>query len=375
MSYITPTKRYASHIRAGLAMKRSILLIICVLPALQNASSQTTDTTVYSLPALLIQSTKATETAENAPRSVTVLNRPHAMLEPGLSLQRSLRSMPGVWLRERGHFALGEKLVIRGMGYRAAFGVRGVQAVLDGIPMTMADGQSILDAADPLFVRRAELLRGPSAAFWGNGSGGVLFMDSRLPENLTQVRFMMGSFGLMRGSGASSVNLGSHSLQAHVSRVTTDGYRRHSSGTFDRAGVQGLFRLGPRTVLRFVAAAAILDANSPGSLTEEQADTDPRQPDPRFVTAAAGKSSTHLQSGLTLFSETALGDLEVTAFNVYRDLKNPLTFAYIILDRRAKGIRIQLGDSWWRIGTTLNAMDDSRRNNNNQAGSPGQISD
>ncbi len=353
-------------------MRASIVLILLVVVALQDAVSQTTDSTTYSLPALIIQATRTAETETRAPRSVTVLSRPDPMLEPGLSLQRALRTMPGMWLRERGHYALGERLIIRGMGYRAAFGVRGVQAVLDGIPLTMPDGQSILDAADPLFVRRAELLRGPSAAFWGNGSGGVLFMDSKLPEDTAQIRFMAGSYGLLHGSAAASARMRSHQFQAHVSRVATDGYRHHSAGTFSRAGIQGLFFIGRNTTLRVVATAAILDADSPGSLTDGQAKANPRQSDARYVATEAGKSSNHFQGGVTLLSETVLGQLEVTVFEVLRRLENPLTFAYIDLHRQAGGMRIQLGDSWWKIGATIQGMEDARLNHNNEGGNPGR---
>ena len=277
-------------------MKGTATATIFVLASF-SARAQSPDTLTYALPALLVEATRATETQANAPRSVTVLYRAQPSLEPGLSLQHALRTLPGVWLRDRGHYALGERLVIRGMGYRAAFGVRGVQVVMDGIPLTMADGQSTLDAADPAFIRRAELLRGPSSVYWGNGSGGVLFLDTAPASVETRVRVMGGSYGLRHVSASTGVQMGLHRLVAYGSRVQTSGYREHSVSSFARAGMQGLFSLGNRATLRLVTTAAILDAESPGALTTDQAHSDPRQADPRFVAASAGKESAHVQGG------------------------------------------------------------------------------
>ena len=94
---------------------------------------------------MTIQSTRQLETETTAARSLYIRQHSTIASEPGLSLQRVLRGLPGLQISERGHFALGERILVRGMGYRAAFGVRGLQAFLDGIPLTMPDGQSMLD--------------------------------------------------------------------------------------------------------------------------------------------------------------------------------------------------------------------------------------
>lgn len=60
---------------------------------------------------------------------------------------------------------MGERMTVREMGWRSQFGVRGIHVVLDDIPLTVADGQTILNMVDPAMVRSVELLRGPSAIF------------------------------------------------------------------------------------------------------------------------------------------------------------------------------------------------------------------
>jgi len=352
-----------------------LLLITLGLPA----QAQERDTLEVTLPEIEIQATRAAETAATAPFAVSLRQRTpeEVALEPGLSLDHALRGLPGVWINDRGHYALGERLVIRGMGWQAAFGVRGVQVLLDGIPLTLPDGQAVLDIADPAFIRQAEVIRGPASLFWGNGSGGVLFLSTAAlrDTSVARLRGMGGSYGLRQVSGDVAVPLGRHRLYAFASDVHRDGYRAHSEGGFTRAGLHSHLDLGFRTQLHIVAAAAVQDVDSPGALTLAEADTDARQADARFVTARAGKESTQIQVGGTLHHETPVGLLSATVYGLTRRLDNPLTFAYVDVDRLAGGARLQLQNRadrlGWGLGADVGWQDDDRRNFNNDAGMPG----
>ena len=298
-------------------------------------------------------------------------------LDPSLSLDRVLRGVPGVWINDRGHYALGERLVIRGMGWRAAFGVRGVQVLLDGIPLTLPDGQTTLDVADPSFVRQAEVIRGPSSLFWGNGSGGVLFLSTAATRDTAsaRLRILGGSYGQRQIAGEAAVPLGQHRLHVYASDVHRDGYRAYSEGGFTRAGLHGDFDLGTKSRLQLMGAAAFQDTQSPGSLTQEQTEADRRQADSRNVSTSAGKESTQLQGGATLHHETPIGLLSATAYGLIRRLDNPLSFTYIDLDRTVGGVRLQLQDRidrlGWGVGIDAGWQRDDRLNLNNEGGHPG----
>ncbi len=350
-------------------------MALCSTPA----RAQAPDTLEAALPEIEIEAARASETEATAPFSVSILRRTpeDVALDPGLSLETALRGLPGVWINDRGHYALGERLAIRGMGWRAAFGVRGVQALLDGIPMTLPDGQSVLDVADPAFVRQAEVVRGPASLFWGNGSGGVLFLSTVAPADTAFVRLraLGGSYGLRQVSGEAGLPAGRHRLYAFASDVRRDGYRAHGAGRFTRAGAHGSFDAGTRTRLRLTAAFADQDAQNPGALTLVQVREDPRQADPRTVATRAGKQSRQAQAGATLHHEMPLGLLSATVYGLVRDLDNPLTFAYVALDRTAGGARLQFqhraGRTRWGAGADAGWQRDDRRNLDNDAGRPG----
>ena len=362
-------------------MKALFLLLLCGFFPLFVFAQQpaTVDTLEGALPEIEIEAARASETEATAPFAVSVLARsPEELtLTPGTSLDEVLGTLPGVWINDRGHYALGERLSIRGMGWRAQFGVRGVQVLLDGLPLTMPDGQAILDIVDPAFIQRAEVVRGPASLFWGNGSGGVLFLSTDAAgESGGRARAMAGSYGELAEALQVSVNVGRHRFHGYVSNIGKKGYRAHSDGRFSRSAVHGTFDLGPLTSLSVTAAAALQEARNPGSLSREQIEADPRAAHPPFVETEAGKESQQVQLGATLLRQTSVGVLSTTAYGLIRDLNNPLTFAYVRLYRQASGARLSFQNETapiaWGVGADVGAMWDDRDRWNNVGGEPGE---
>lgn len=363
---------------AGPSLSYVVLILVgSFLPSPSRTQAQ--DTLTIVLPPLEIQATRGTESEVTAPYSIALLSRSAEALavEAPVTLTEILRTLPGVWMNDRSHFALGERLSIRGMGWRAAFGVRGVQVLLDGMPLTMPDGQAILDIVDPTMVRSAELIRGPSALFWGNGSGGVLFLTTQAPPGPPAVRARLagGSYGLRQFSAETQTVLGRHQIHAFTSLNEREGYRDYSSGHFLRTGIHATLNLKPTTQLKVHLAFADQDTESPGSLTAAQLADDPRLADPRNVNSQAGKESLQIQVSNSLRHQMPFGVLTATAYGLIRDLDNPLSFAYIGLDRHVLGGRMVLErerPSWsWSSGVDVGWQLDDRRNWNNANGQPG----
>ncbi len=343
------------------------------------ALAQKRDTLTSVLPGVEIEASRLGETEATAPYAVSVLNRSldEVSLQPAQSLDDVLNPLPGVWANDRGHYALGERLIIRGMGWRSQFGVRGVQVLLDGIPLTMPDGQAIMDIVDPSLVRRAEVIRGPASLFWGNAAGGVLALTTESPgsEAYARGRILAGSYGVRQVTGEAYLTPGTHTLHAYVSDARQDGFRAYSEGHFTRAGLHAGFDLGSRTRLKLTGALANQDAQNPGSLTATEVSQDRRMANALNVERRAGKESIQAQGAATLLHETGAGTLTAVAYGLVRDLNNPLSYAYIDVFRRAGGARLSLqnetGRLTWAAGADLGYMADERLNWNNVAGEPG----
>jgi iron complex outermembrane receptor protein len=60
---------------------------------------------------------------------------------PQVNLSESLVRVPGLTILDRSNYAQDLQLSIRGFGARAAFGIRGIRLLIDGIPASTPDGQ------------------------------------------------------------------------------------------------------------------------------------------------------------------------------------------------------------------------------------------
>ncbi|MEX0780907.1 MAG: TonB-dependent receptor [Balneolales bacterium] len=347
--------------------------LFLLLPFISQAqdSDQQPDTLVGEFSEFLIEATRLTETEGSAPFSVTVKRRSLAesRFEPALTLDRVLSDVPGLWVSNRENYALGQRISIRGMGWRAAFGVRGIYVMLDGIPLTMPDGQTGLDILDPAFVSQAEVIRGPSSSFWGNAGGGAIILSTKNMNDKpkARVRAYTGSYGTYKVEASAASKIGDHNYNIFGSYLDHNGFRDHSSHQALHLGGHAGFDLGTNTDLSLTGS--FVDApftQHPGALNAEDARDTPRQATPGFVQASAGKSWRQGQAGATLTRRTNAGTITATTYGIARELHNPLTFAEIEVDRLVGGGRLAMQDNSgiisWGVGLDASVQQDDRRN-------------
>ena len=347
----------------------SALLLLASSPAAHGQPADTSATPSYALPEVTVEAVRDAETAQSAPVALTIeqLSPAEVALTPGLSLDDVLRPLAGVWVNDRHHFALGERISVRGVGYRSNFGVRGIQVVYDGIPLTLPDGQAFLDVVDPGVVRRVELVRTPASVFWGNGSGGVLFLSSE-PQGdstFTRVRGQAGRYGQQQGLVETQLRTGDiGTLHAYGSSVWQNGYRAHSEGRRTRWGANWRAPLGDRTQLTLTVAGDQQDTENPSSLTREQFRQDPSQARSDFLEVNAGKQSWQNQVGVSIEHDLGGATLSSTGYYLFRSLDNPLSFGYITYERQSGGGRVTLrrteGQLEGGVGLDVGAQRDDR---------------
>ena len=85
-------------------------------------------------------------------------------------MQEYIEDLPGLISFNRSNYAQDLRISIRGFGSRAAFGIRGIKLIVDGIPETTPDGQGQLDNLPLGILSSIEILRGPSAVRYGNAA-------------------------------------------------------------------------------------------------------------------------------------------------------------------------------------------------------------
>ena len=360
-------------------MTRRFLLAAAASVAAWGASAQPGPTVLDSLALAPVEVTASPFTlAAQAPFALTVRQRTEAERagDPGVALDGLGRGIPGVWISDRGNPSVGERVLVRGLGWRAAFGVRGTHVLLDGIPLTLADGQTPLTVVDGGLVDRVEAIRGPASTFWGSGSAGVLSFSTRADGPRVRARALGGAYGLARAEASVRPDLGDRRrLVAWGSAVRQDGYRQQSALRAFRGGATGRVELGQGRSLGAVGLLAVVPrAESPGGITPEDAAANPRQTRPISIDRDASKDVSQGLLALDWRQPLAGATLRATLTGGARTLDNPIIPRYIQLNRLSGSARVVLesgGRTMWGAGLEAEGQRDDRLENDNVGGLPG----
>lgn len=334
---------------------------------------------------LLITSPRSTTRWLSTPTAVTVIDSAAAPGEQNLALDALLARVPGVFSLNRYNLAQGLRPAIRGFGARGNFGVRGIRVLVDGVPLTMPDGQTELDGLDLGLVERMEVLRGPASVLYGNAAGGVLAIETREPLALSSMQLDLSAAGLgyqrTRGEiGGSEGNLGG--LLAFNSTVL-DGYREHSRAQTN--SITGKLRwYAPTGRLRLNFNAIDNRAEDPGGLTSAEVKADRRQAAPNNLRFDADEYIRQQRLGL-VWDGYAAGDDEyqLRSYLGHREFGNQLGFAtsgQTTFERYFSGVGGQYSHYRELVGLThkittgfdLEAQRDDRRRYDNLLGERGQ---
>jgi iron complex outermembrane recepter protein len=221
---------------------------------------------------------------------------------PMVNLSEALVRVPGVVVQNRQNYAQDLQISSRGFGARAAFGVRGVRLITDGIPATMPDGQGQAASFNLPTASRIEVMRGPFSSLYGNASGGViqLFTADAPAQPTVTGDVLGGSNGTWRAGLQYGGQHGAVNVLGDASRFSTDGYRQHSSAVRDTAQVRLRTDLGERGTLTFIANRLDQpDTLDPLGLTAGQVAQNRRQAVAAAFTFNTRKSTGQNQGGLT----------------------------------------------------------------------------
>jgi iron complex outermembrane receptor protein len=304
-----------------------------------------------------------------------------------VGLDESLARVPGVFVNNRYNFSLGARISIRGLGSRAAFGVRGIRVLSDGIPMTMPDGQTNLNNLDLGAAGRIDVLRGPASALYGNAAGGVISIETETPPATLagEIRTLAGTAGragdgldnFFKVQGRVGGGLASGGFLASVSRMTTDGYRDFSKAEQNLVNVVARHPLGDNSLISVILNAVDAPvAQSPGALPIDSVRVRPTMAWPNNARTFSGEATSQVQAGVAIAHALGNNRIDIAAYGLGRDVDNALPFGFIDLSRRGGGLRATYaGAPLPRLsltgGVDLEWQSDGRKEYNNDGGRAG----
>jgi iron complex outermembrane recepter protein len=176
-----------------------------------------------------VTATRLERQALDVPASVEIADAEEIKDANMFNIREVLQNMPGVLIQSpnQGYDA---RLVIRGSGLKARYGVRDIMVLLDGVPITDPDSFTRLDFIDPQLIRQIEVVKGPNSTLWGaNAAGGVINVLTKSPYELRGgiAKVGIGEYGTFNGHLSYSHNpADSFYYTVSASRRQTDNHWR-----------------------------------------------------------------------------------------------------------------------------------------------------
>lgn len=213
--------------------------------------------------------------------SVTTLTTEELSRSSGLSIQNSLNLVPGIEMQNREAWG-GDRIIIRGyipnLGSAANLSVNtssgyGYMAYINGIPITDASGNTILDDIDNSTIGGVQIYKGPSSSLYGSYVGGaVLFTTPTIAPGTTSIQEQVigGSYGLFRNNTTVETATDNTSIWVNYGGQTYNGFRPNDASKDQFASFAGTFKTSKKNTISTYASYNSSNQQLSGELDSDQ---------------------------------------------------------------------------------------------------------
>ncbi len=125
-----------------------------------------------------ITATRAARPTLDVPQAITVVGKDKLQGMTLFNVKDALVGTPGVQVDSK-NGGYDARLLIRGAGLKATYGIREIMLLRDGVPLTDPDSLTRLDWIDTQDIERIEVSKGPGNLYSPGSAGGAIQIISR----------------------------------------------------------------------------------------------------------------------------------------------------------------------------------------------------
>jgi iron complex outermembrane recepter protein len=283
---------------------KSNLLSAAVLSTCASFNAYAAEEITIAAP-VVVTATRVEQNSFDLPVAIDVVGKED--IQDGqlqMTLSESLIRVPGITAQNRTQSAQDPQISSRGFGSRSSFGVRGIRVYVDGIPLTMPDGQGQPGVVDLSAIKSIEVMRGPFSALYGNSSGGVIQMLTEDAPKTLEIggTAMFGSYGTNRQVINATGTTENIEYLLNVSNFETDGYRDNSESDKQAATAKFKVNISEDTKITALVNWFEQDAQDPIGLNRARAFNDSTRESvvPAAIFANTSVKRNHTQVGFNI---------------------------------------------------------------------------
>lgn len=167
-----------------------------LLPAINEASATEDDANVATLGDVTVTATREARRTADVPQAISVVNKEQLSEKKMFNVKEALQAMPGVLIDSK-NGGFDARLIIRGAGLKAAYGIREIMVLRDGVPLSDPDSFTRLDFVDTQDIERIEVAKGPGNLFAAGSTGGAIqiFSKSAFDKSADNLKVGVGNEG------------------------------------------------------------------------------------------------------------------------------------------------------------------------------------
>ncbi|MGA2667519.1 MAG: TonB-dependent receptor [Ignavibacteria bacterium] len=324
---------------------KTIIFFFCIFFLVSTGYAQEReeekDTLKYEIEELTITGTRTLKKIIDIPYSVFRVDKEELIYGKKVSAKDLLADVPGLFLQNRyGNSDL--RISLRGYGTRSNSGIRGIRILQDNIPVSEADGQTVVDEIDFNALGGVEVVKGNISSLYANAPGGVInfLTDLYYPQSFIKTSNQYGKFGLKQTDERFGIKADKYRFTMSYNYRNVDGYRPHSNEYSNL--VNGVFEgyIGEKATLTVLGNYVRSQLWMPGALTEEEYDTDPLQASKQAESQDLKRFTK--KGRLAVRFKTFLGknennEFEATGFGTVKNLESNDYTSVTILNRYSAG--------------------------------------
>lgn len=159
--------------RVPLRRHHGFLLFISVAAAPVWATD-----TAQKLDEISVTATREARATGEVPQAISVVGKETLQEKKMFNMKEALQEMPGVYVDSK-NGGFDARLIIRGAGLKAPYGIREIEVLRDGVPLSDPDSFTRLDFVDTQDIERIEVTKGPGNLFAAGAAGGAIQIFSK----------------------------------------------------------------------------------------------------------------------------------------------------------------------------------------------------